>query len=47
MLDMMIKFASDQKLRNVVAVKARMDVIENYTWKHNVLKVLKRLEEDS
>ena len=47
MLDMFIKFASDKELRSVVAVRARMDVIENYTWKHNVLELLKRLEEDS
>lgn len=47
MLDMFVKFASDKELRRVNAVRARIDVIENYTWKHNVLEVLKRLEDES
>jgi len=47
MLEMFIKFASEKELRDVVALRAHMDVIANYTWKHNVLKVLKRLEKDA
>ena len=47
MLDMFVKFASDKEFRRVNAVQARIDVIKKYTWKHNVLEVLKRLEDES
>ena len=47
MLDVLVKLASDKGLRRTLAARARIDVIENYTWKHNVLEVLKRIEKET
>ena len=47
MLDMFIKAASDQILRNSLAERAGVDVIEKYTWTHNVRRVLERMGKDA